>query len=203
MPAMDYAKVAGWYDLYAATDLDVPFFLQECRGSHQVLELMAGTGRLSIPLLRAGVPLDCLDSSPDMLLVLRKKLRAEHLQARVIEMDVSHLDLPTHYDLILIPFNSFAEISAPPTRTQSCRAYTGTSAPPGAWCAPCTTRPCALKTSTASSIRAAVTPCPTAAGAWCCRPSSVTTRPPTWSVAPKFTKSLTPRALPSPTIQCP
>ncbi|MEA4906264.1 MAG: class I SAM-dependent methyltransferase [Anaerolineaceae bacterium] len=131
MPAMDYAKVAGWYDLYAATDLDVPFFLQECRGSHQVLELMAGTGRLSIPLLRAGVPLDCLDSSPDMLLVLRKKVRAEHLQARVIEMDVCHLDLPTRYDLILIPFNSFAEISAPADQNAVLQGVYRHLSPPG------------------------------------------------------------------------
>jgi predicted RNA methylase len=53
---MDYAQVAELYDVYAQTEIDVPFFREAASGCRAVLELTCGTGRLSIPLLRAGVP---------------------------------------------------------------------------------------------------------------------------------------------------
>jgi ubiquinone/menaquinone biosynthesis C-methylase UbiE len=85
---MDYSQVADLYDAYARTDFDVPFFCEEAEGCTNVLELMSGTGRLSIPLLEAGVPLSCLDSSAEMLAVLRRKLAARQLSAPVFEMVV-------------------------------------------------------------------------------------------------------------------
>jgi SAM-dependent methyltransferase len=108
---MDYALVAHLYDLYARTDIDVAFFVEEARNCAQVLELTSGTGRLSIPLLEAGVPLTCVDSSPEMLERLRAKLIQKGLQAEVYEMDMTRLSLPGRYDLIMIPFNAFAEVT--------------------------------------------------------------------------------------------
>jgi SAM-dependent methyltransferase len=113
MPAMDYAKVAELYDLYAQADLDVPFFLQEAQGCPSVLELTSGTGRLSLPLIMAHVPLSCLDNSPEMLAVLRRKLRDEGLAAPIYEMDATCFSLPQQFDLIIIPFNAFAEFADP------------------------------------------------------------------------------------------
>jgi SAM-dependent methyltransferase len=113
MPAMDYSRVASLYDLYANTDIDLPFFLQEARGSQSVLELMCGTGRLSIPLIEAGVHLSCLDSSPEMLERLMGKLEAREMAIPIYELDACHFSLPARYDLIIIPFNSFAEICDP------------------------------------------------------------------------------------------
>ncbi len=103
--------VAEWYDSYAVSDVDVPFFLEACRGYKSVLELMSGTGRLSLPLIRAGISLTCLDGSAEMLAVFKRKLAQEQLSAAIYEMDVCRLSLPDRYDLIFIPFNSFAEIS--------------------------------------------------------------------------------------------
>src|SRR5512147_1182849 len=113
MPAMDYSKVAEFYDVYAQTDMDVAFFLEEAQGCGKVLELTSGTGRLSIPLLQANVPLSCLDSSPEMLAVLRRKLRERNLVAPVYEMDATDFSLAEKFDLIIIPFNAFAEITDP------------------------------------------------------------------------------------------
>ncbi len=113
MPAMDYAQVADLYDVYARTDMDVAFFLQESQHCRNVLELTAGTGRLSLPLIQAGVSLACLDSSPEMLAVLRRKLQAQELSAPIYEMDICNFSLPERYDLIIIPFNAFAEIVDP------------------------------------------------------------------------------------------
>jgi SAM-dependent methyltransferase len=107
---MNYSQIAHLYDVYVNTDIDIPFFLKEAKGCSQVLELMSGTGRLSIPLIEAGIPLTCIDNSKEMLELLRKKLTQKELAAKVYQMDICHLHLNGSYDLVIIPFHSFAEI---------------------------------------------------------------------------------------------
>ncbi len=52
---IDWNKVASYYDAYVRTDLDLSFFLKHARESGgPVLELMCGTGRITIPLIEAG-----------------------------------------------------------------------------------------------------------------------------------------------------
>ncbi len=87
-----------------------------------MLELMAGTGRVSIPLIEAGVRLTCVDSSPEMLAVLRKKLESGKLSAAVHQMDVRELDLHKRFDLIVLPFNSFAELLSPDDQSKALAA---------------------------------------------------------------------------------
>ncbi len=111
MPALDYEKIAYIYDTYVQTNFDLDYFIQETKNvSGKVLELMSGTGRVSIPLIEAGADLTCVDSSPAMLDIFRKKLKERGLFARVVEADVCELDLEDKYDLIFIPFHSFVEI---------------------------------------------------------------------------------------------
>ena len=111
MPAMNYARIAEKYDAYVQSTFDLPFFLEEARrAGGPVLELMAGTGRVTLPLLEAGVPLTCVDSSPEMLAILRRKLAEGGLQAEVVRQDVTALDLPQRFPLIILPFNSFSEL---------------------------------------------------------------------------------------------
>lgn len=103
--------VASLYDIYAQATFDVPFFIQEAaKSSRDILELMSGTGRVSIPLARAGVRLTCVDNAPEMLAILRQKLTKENLSVQVYEMDVRELALHRQFDLILIPFHSFSEL---------------------------------------------------------------------------------------------
>ena len=122
MPAMDYSKVADLYDVYVQTDIDVPFFIEEARGCRRVLELTSGSGRLSLPLLEAGVSLSCLDSSPEMLAALRKKCAARGFAPPVYTEDMTAFALPERFDLILIPFNAFAEITTPEAQRQALQA---------------------------------------------------------------------------------
>ena len=110
MAGMNYRRLAARYDTYVTTTFDVSFFLEEVQGRREVLELMAGTGRISIPILEAGVRLTCVDSSPDMLAVLRRKLETKGLTATIIESDVARLSLPQKYELALLPFHSFSEL---------------------------------------------------------------------------------------------
>ena len=110
-PSARWDHVASLYDTYAQATLDIPFFLQEAtKSSGDVLELMSGTGRVSIPLARAGVRLTCVDNVPEMLAILRRKLTKANLSAQVYEMDVRELALHRQFDLILIPFHSFGEL---------------------------------------------------------------------------------------------
>lgn len=122
MPAMDYARLAPVYDTYVKTDFDVPFFIEEARRGGSVLELTSGTGRLSIPLLEAGVRLTCLDCCREMLSVLRRKLTAKGLDAPLHEMDMCTFDLSGRFDLIIVPFNSFSEIAEPESQVRALQA---------------------------------------------------------------------------------
>ena len=123
MPAFDYSAVADIYDAYVRTDLDVPFFIEESlRASGPVLELMCGTGRLSLPLIRAGIPLTCVDISPDMLSELRRKLAESGLTANIVEQDVAVLSLKEQFDLALLPFNSFSELTSPDDQLSALRS---------------------------------------------------------------------------------
>jgi SAM-dependent methyltransferase len=106
-----YSRIAALYDTFVQVNFDIPFFLQEAqKASGEVLELMAGTGRVSIPLIEAGVRLTCVDISEEMLEVLKGKLIERKLQAELFQMDVCNLNLERQFELIFIPFHSFAEI---------------------------------------------------------------------------------------------
>ncbi len=110
-------QVADLYDSHVKADFDIPFFLQEAQQEKgEVLELMSGTGRVSLPLIRAGVRLTCVDLSGEMLIRLREKLSEERLTADVYQMDVRELALDKQFNLILIPFHAFAEIISPDDR---------------------------------------------------------------------------------------
>jgi SAM-dependent methyltransferase len=108
---IDYDSVAQIYDLYVTADYDIPFFLQETAGvAGPVLELTAGTGRLSLPLIQAGVQMTCVDGSRGMLDVLSGKLKDCGLDAELVCADVCQLELDTRFALALLPFQSFMEI---------------------------------------------------------------------------------------------
>jgi SAM-dependent methyltransferase len=108
---MNYDRIANYYDRYVKTDMDFSFFLREtARTDGEVLELMSGTGRLSLPLIQAGVKLTCVDSSLPMLQILKKKLERQGLSAPVIHHDICKMDLNKQFGLIILPFHSFAEL---------------------------------------------------------------------------------------------
>ena len=54
MPAMDYSKIADLYDLYAQTEVDIPFFIQELEfylHSSEAFELLASSQGFRVELL--------------------------------------------------------------------------------------------------------------------------------------------------------
>lgn len=114
MQTIRYDDIADLYDLHVTVDFDIPFFIAEAqRSGGKVLELMAGTGRVSVPLVEAGVELTCVDASEGMLERLRAKLGVRRLSATVHRADIRELDLRERFALVIIPFHSFSEVTSP------------------------------------------------------------------------------------------
>ena len=76
----------------------LPVLLDWIGSKASVLEVGAGTGRISIPLLERGVDLIGCDLSSQMLMRLQKKFPS----ARITQVDASRLPFPTaHFDVVL------------------------------------------------------------------------------------------------------
>jgi SAM-dependent methyltransferase len=114
MEINNYDTVADLYDIYVPVNFDVNFFIEETKKTTgEVLELMSGTGRVSIPLLEAGVKLTCVDLSAESNANLKDKLQRLGLKADVYTADVCELELSKKFDMVIIPFHSFAHITSP------------------------------------------------------------------------------------------
>lgn len=102
---------AEYYDiiydkLIDKTDLE--FYLKkisECAG--RILEIGAGTGRILAAALSKGADIYGIDSSSEMIRVLRGKL-AGYKQNRVMIKDARDFNLGVKFDLIIMPFRVFS-----------------------------------------------------------------------------------------------
>jgi SAM-dependent methyltransferase len=112
------ALVAEFYDQvvpYRAR-ADIAFFVEEAaRSGGPVLELGCGTGRVLIPIARAGVDIVGLDGSPAMLARCRETLAFEPADVRnhvvgLIEGDMRRFRLGRRFRLATIPFRPFLHL---------------------------------------------------------------------------------------------
>ncbi len=115
--SIDFDLVADLYDYYVKTDMDVGFYLELCKGHRNILELMCGTGRVSLPLIREGFHLTCVDYSAQMLDVFRSKLK-ESDKVDIFCQDICSLALTERYDIAFIPFHSIMEVTNKEKRKQ-------------------------------------------------------------------------------------
>ena len=67
---------------------------------------MCGSGRLLIPLLKAGIKVDGLDYSSEMLSNCRERLKKENIRSTLYEQSIETIDLPQKYDAIIIAIGS-------------------------------------------------------------------------------------------------
>ncbi len=108
-----YGEFSTFYDLYVGDWLgDLPLYLDHAsRIESPVLEVGAGSGRLTVPLARAGHEIVAVDISPSMLRLLGARLENEDTnvrgRVRIVEADICDLDLSARYDLILVPYYTF------------------------------------------------------------------------------------------------
>lgn len=113
-----YDQIAPNYDLtHAELTADIPAILKLAQTAvGPVLELGCGSGRLLLPLARAGVTVTGLDNSAAMLALAEAKLAQEAagLQARVslLAGDMTVFDVNGRYALIIIPYNTFMHLDS-------------------------------------------------------------------------------------------
>jgi SAM-dependent methyltransferase len=67
------------------------------------LDVGCGTGRLLIPYLRAGLEVDGIDPSADMLAICRSKAQERGLTPNLYQQEMQHLVLARTYHTIIIP----------------------------------------------------------------------------------------------------
>lgn len=107
-----YAVMAKYYDgAYAAMKnlMDVPFYVDLAkRMGGPVLEIGCGTGRVLLPIARAGMTIHGVDSSLPMLGILHQKIEREPIDVRerirLHHGDMRNFSLENKYPLVTIPF---------------------------------------------------------------------------------------------------
>lgn len=113
----EYEGAAQFYDYVVpyATRGDVEFYVDEALAANgPALELGCGTGRVMIPIARAGVTIDGLDGSPNMLERCREKVAAEPATVRsrvtLHQGDMRSFELQKQFALVTIPFRPFQHL---------------------------------------------------------------------------------------------
>lgn len=112
----DYDAFAITYDAeFGQRVNDIPFYVEEAtKADPPVLELGCGTGRVLVPVAKAGVQVHGLDSSPAMLEVCQRKIGdlPEHVQAHVAlhQDDMRDFSFDDQFGLIYCPCRSFLHL---------------------------------------------------------------------------------------------
>ena len=108
-----FAEIHAWRFSLPGTaqNEDIPFYVSLAReAGGPVLELACGSGRVAIPVARAGLEVTGIDLSEQMLAVGRRKIELEpplvRERIRLLRGDMVDFSLAQRYRLVLIPFNS-------------------------------------------------------------------------------------------------
>jgi len=103
----DFGVLYDSVPLYAARH-DIGFYVDEAKAAGRVLEVGCGTGRILVPIARAGGEVTGIDSSSQMLERCRTRLAAEPAavqgRATLVQHDMRTFNLGVTYPLIIAPF---------------------------------------------------------------------------------------------------
>ena len=98
-----HGLVARWWAEFNEDGEDAEYFRRVVeRSGEPASDAGCGTGRLLVPLRRAGLDVDGSDASADMLTWCRKKAESEGLSVDVYEQPMCTLDLPRRYRTVMI-----------------------------------------------------------------------------------------------------
>ncbi len=110
------AQLASLYDAFSF-DADLPLYLELASAEGgRVLEVACGSGRVLVPLARAGHRIVGIDSSPPMLALAREKLDADPetlARARLVQADMRTFDVRDQapFDVAIVAVKSFAYLT--------------------------------------------------------------------------------------------
>jgi SAM-dependent methyltransferase len=121
-----YDSIASIYDPWSrSVTEDVDFYVDRALASGgPVVELAVGTGRIAIPIARAGIDVIGVDSSPGMLAVARAAAEevgvADRLDLRV--GDLREPPVSERVPLVLCPFRSLLHVETEDEKLRALRA---------------------------------------------------------------------------------
>ena len=116
--------VVDWYDDFLAgegEDIRLYVSLLAPAGG-PLLELACGTGRLMLPFLRAGIEVDGIDLSGEMLGRCRDKLAAEGFTPTLSRQDIADFRMDRQYRGIFISGGSFQLLTTQDAALEALRA---------------------------------------------------------------------------------
>ena len=98
-----YGLMAERWAEFITDAREVPYFLQKiARYGQPVLDVACGTGRVLLPLLRAGIDMDGCDISADMLHYCQRQAAREGLHTNLYNQPMHAFELPRKYKTIYI-----------------------------------------------------------------------------------------------------
>ena len=130
-----YDDIAALYDPWSrSVTEDLLFYVEQALASGgPVVELAVGTGRIAIPIARAGIDVVGVDSSPGMLSVARAAAEdagvAERLDLRV--GDLREPPVAERVPLVICPFRTLLHMETEPEKLRALRAACGLLEPGG------------------------------------------------------------------------
>jgi SAM-dependent methyltransferase len=121
-----YDPIARIYDPWSrSVTEDVGFYVDEALASGgPVVELAVGTGRIAIPIARAGVEVIGVDASSEMLAVARRSAEAAGVE-HLLDLRVGDLAAPPVHEpvsLVICPFRSLLHMQGEDGKLRALRA---------------------------------------------------------------------------------
>jgi SAM-dependent methyltransferase len=130
-----YDAIAGIYDAWSVSVVeDVDFYVNLARAcSGPVVELAVGTGRIAVPIARAGVRVIGVDESNGMLEAARAQATGEGVSdlLDLRQGDMRAPPVPERVPLVLIPFRSLLHMPTNEEKLRVLQAAAGLLAPGG------------------------------------------------------------------------
>jgi len=119
-----YDAIARLYDPWSASVTeDIGFYVEEALAADgPVVELACGTGRISVPLAKAGIRVIGVDASARMLEVAREYAAAEGVELDLRLGDLREPPVTERVPLVLIPFRSLLHMTTEVARLRALRA---------------------------------------------------------------------------------
>jgi SAM-dependent methyltransferase len=130
-----YDAIASFYDPWSrSVTEDVDFYVEQALAAGgPMVELAVGTGRIAIPVARAGIRVIGVDSSPAMLAVARAAAEeagvVEQLDLRV--GDLREPPVRERVPLVVCPFRSLLHMETEEEKLRALRAACGLLEPDG------------------------------------------------------------------------
>ena len=97
-----YGVIARYWAEFNTEGPEIEYFRRFVERGQPALDVACGTGRLLIPWLKAGLDVEGVDVSEDMLELCRERGEREGLSPKLYAQSMHELDLPRRYRTIVV-----------------------------------------------------------------------------------------------------